>query len=916
MPTTRPFPGITFQVETPIRVDLPRMDIAGFVGFAQRGPVHIPVVVESYVDFVNFFGSIYQLAWDREENLWQTACLATAVKAFFTQGGRRCWVVRVAAPTATTTTFPLSGLLQTDAISGYSGVSAIASSPGSWADNLQTRVELLSDSLGFMPTIVAEREPLQLSLKGLSDITLQSGDLLQLDFGDRRHRAYVVVPPREQAVNFNDLEFAPSQIHWFYRLQQSLFQQSPFSLSGRVYTVKASVRDLRNTIPIILLLLRQYNCMAGILFLRKSLMENTTATLELTDELTEAQRLESDTFVSHATLTLTDPLSIEVGDWLRLEAADQTLWLQVSLISLRNLRYSNVPIIWLLLREIEYRVFIAGILFLHKFLTELTVTNLWAQGFDPTTVGSNLELERLQRLQMALQVRSLDTTADNLKLTLRNLAGAAPHPRFIGSLPTDDELFTRGLDTTQQTPNNPAAALWEEVSSPRFPLALTLAENSLVLPLGLDATLPWRGANLASELSLVRDGLVPPVSDYQNLSGVDWVDFLPTLFLDPYLRLTGQRSLLREANDRLYLQGERLTGIHGLLPIEEVSMVILPDAAHRGWRLTEVETVSPPSPPRETTPPDSCVTNSPFKNCDQLVSDPKPEQPTIDPTPATQWQLLEPNEYFSAGLLEVQQAIAKFAAARGDLVALLSAPKHYRPPELFEHQSQLLASLRQAADNTDSYVALYYPWLASREVSGALLHQHPSGAIAGIMAHQSLEQGAWLAPANTTIQGILTTSPFLTSADEQALYQAGINPIRQIPRGFVPWGNFTQSRDSDLEALNLRRLLILLRRLAIREGQTYVFVPHSAAFRRRIKQQFEQVLNRLFDQGAFAGSDRSQAYQVVIDTSLNTQSTIEKGQLIIELRVAPSRPMTFITVRLVQLDGGQFSIQEVSRNGR
>ena len=545
------------------------------------------------------------------------------------------------------------------------------------------------------------------------------------------------------------------------------------------------------------------------------------------------------------------------------------------------------------------------------------MTNIWAQGFDPATIGTTLELERLQRLQMALQVRSLDTTADNLNLTLLNLAASSPHPRFIGFLPTDDELFSRGLDTAQQTPNNPAAALWEEVSSPRFPLAFTLAENSLVLPLGLDAKLPWRGANPTSERPLVRDGLLPSVSDYQNLNGVDWVDFLPTLFLDAYLRQTSQRSLLTEANDRLYLQGERLTGIHSLLAIEEVSMIALPDAAHRGWRLTAVETVSPPSPPRETTPPDSCVTNSPFQNCDQ----PQPEElvtetPTVPPTPATQWQLLEPNEYFSAGLREIQQAIAKFAAARGDFVALLSAPKHYRLLELFEHQSQLLTSLRLAADNTDSYVALYYPWLASREVSGALLHQHPSGAIAGIMANQSLEQGAWLAPANTTIQGILATSPFLTSADEQALYQVGINPIRQIPRGFVPWGNFTQSRDRDLEALNLRRLLILLRRLASREGQTYVFAPHSAAFRRRIKQQFEQVLNRLFDQGAFAGGDRSQAYQVVIDTSLNTQTTIEKGQLIIELRVAPSRPMTFITVRLVQLDGGQFSLQEVSGNGR
>jgi hypothetical protein len=517
---------------------------------------------------------------------------------------------------------------------------------------------------------------------------------------------------------------------------------------------------------------------------------------------------------------------------------------------------------------------------------------------------------------MALKVRSPETSTENF--TLSNLAGSAPHPRFIGYLPTDELLLARHSGITQQNLNNPAAVLWTEVTAPRFPLGLTLAETALVLPLGLETAMPWRGGNIPPELPLVRDGLLPEVSDYQALRETDWVNFLPTLFLDPALRQTGRRSLLTEANDRLYLQGKSLTGIHALLPIEEISMVALPDAVHRGWQLTAVQSLPPEPSPTEPTVPDLCATNSPFSDCDKPQSDDSSaETPTpADPTPATQWQLLEPQEYFSAGLLEIQQAIARFAAARGDFVALLSVPKHYRAPELFEHQAQLLRNLRREADNTDSYVALYHPWLVTRELSGTLLHQPPTGAIAGIMADQSLKQGAWLAPANEVIQDISATVPTFAPDAEQALYQAGINPIRQIPRGFVPWGNFTQSSDTDLEALNLRRLLILLRRLAIREGQTYVFAPHSAAFRRRIKQQFEQVLNRLFTLGAFAGGDRSQAYQVTIDTSLNTQTTLEKGQLIIELKIAPSRPMTFITVRLIQGERDQFAVQEVFNNGR
>ena len=147
------------------------------------------------------------------------------------------------------------------------------------------------------------------------------------------------------------------------------------------------------------------------------------------------------------------------------------------------------------------------------------------------------------------------------------------------------------------------------------------------------------------------------------------------------------------------------------------------------------------------------------------------------------------------------------------------------------------------------------------------------------------------------------------------MYAAGINPIRQTAQGFVAWGSYTQSSELDLEDLNVRRLLILLRRLALREGQTYVFATHSDAFRRRIKQQFERVLARLFEQGALAGSIPAEGYQVVIDDTVNRQNTIEKGQLIVELRVAPSQPLTFITVRLVQSESNFLAVQEVRTYG-
>jgi phage tail sheath protein FI len=122
--------------------------------------------------------------------------------------------------------------------------------------------------------------------------------------------------------------------------------------------------------------------------------------------------------------------------------------------------------------------------------------------------------------------------------------------------------------------------------------------------------------------------------------------------------------------------------------------------------------------------------------------------------------------------------------------------------------------------------------------------------------------------------------------------------LRQEPRGFLTLSADTLSLDADLRPINVRRLLTLLRRLALRVGPSYVFEPNDDAFRRMIQRGFEEVLDQLYLRGAFAGATASAAYRVDA-SALNTPRNVEQGQFIVELRVAPSLPMTFLTVRLV-----------------
>ena len=92
-------PGVYFEwldKRAPAIVPL-RTDIAGFVGIAASGPLHVPVKIESFTQFTSTFGDHIPQGY-----------LAYAVEGFFANGGQTCWVVRVAdAATARPAVFDL-----------------------------------------------------------------------------------------------------------------------------------------------------------------------------------------------------------------------------------------------------------------------------------------------------------------------------------------------------------------------------------------------------------------------------------------------------------------------------------------------------------------------------------------------------------------------------------------------------------------------------------------------------------------------------------------------------------------------------------------------------------------------------------------------------------------------------------------
>jgi phage tail sheath protein FI len=299
------------------------------------------------------------------------------------------------------------------------------------------------------------------------------------------------------------------------------------------------------------------------------------------------------------------------------------------------------------------------------------------------------------------------------------------------------------------------------------------------------------------------------------------------------------------------------------------------------------------------------------------------------------WLLQEADMYDEQGLIALQRSLVRLSAARGDLFAVLALPEHYHQDDAIAHILRLKSLVQPvflqtaSGPNGDdvrlvfplgygersafSYAGLYYPWLNVSRDTLQFINIPPDGAACGIIALRALARGAWIAPANERLSGVLDLTPAVSSVNWQRLQDAQVNLIRNEPRGFLCLNADTlcDEEDGDLRPINVRRLLILLRRLALRLGATYVFEPNSPAFQRLVQRGFEFMMDQMFARGAFAGSTPDTSFQVVTDASLNTPQSMDLGRFIVDLKVAPSLPMTFITVRLVQSATGG-SVTEMS----
>ena len=140
----------------------------------------------------------------------------------------------------------------------------------------------------------------------------------------------------------------------------------------------------------------------------------------------------------------------------------------------------------------------------------------------------------------------------------------------------------------------------------------------------------------------------------------------------------------------------------------------------------------------------------------------------------------------------------------------------------------------------------------------------------------------------------------LNQSDRDTLYDSRINPIASFPNaGFVIFGQKTlQLAKSALDRVNVRRMLLEVKRLVVQIAEKMVFEQNTPETRARFVSQVVPLLATIQNQ---QGIDQ---FKVIMDASNNTQEDIENNILNGRIVVVPTRAVEFIAIDFIITNSG------------
>lgn len=215
----------------------------------------------------------------------------------------------------------------------------------------------------------------------------------------------------------------------------------------------------------------------------------------------------------------------------------------------------------------------------------------------------------------------------------------------------------------------------------------------------------------------------------------------------------------------------------------------------------------------------------------------------------------------------------------------------------FSSINDTIAQVTDQANAVDSnYVGTYYPWVKTIDNNtNKLMAVPPSVLLPAVYAANDRVAAEWFAPAGLNRGGIIGAVSVLnrlTHSERDTLYENKVNPIASFPgQGIVAFGQKTlQDKASALDRINVRRLLITVKKFIASTSRFLVFEQNTSTTRARFLNTVNPYLEAIQQrQGLYA-------FRVVMDETNNTPDVIDRNILAGQIFLQPAKTAEFIVI--------------------
>ena len=217
-------------------------------------------------------------------------------------------------------------------------------------------------------------------------------------------------------------------------------------------------------------------------------------------------------------------------------------------------------------------------------------------------------------------------------------------------------------------------------------------------------------------------------------------------------------------------------------------------------------------------------------------------------------------------------------------------------------------AIDKARGKNTSFAAMYYPWLKVADPDlGVLRWVPPSVLVAGAYKFNDKVAHPWNAVAGLN-RGILSTAiqteRELTHSLRDDLYASNVNPIVGFPgQGITIFGQKTlQKKKSALDRINVRRLLINIKKFVSTTSRFLLFEQNNAKTRNKFLNTVNPFLQKIQSNGGLTD------FRVVMDETNNTPDLVDRNRMIGQLFIKPTRTAEFIVLDFnIEPTGASFS---------